>query len=119
MTSSTQDKNRRDPLYTGPKPRGGAHNVVHNKAAIVALVRQRDESMSLRAMRRLMGRDIVEVPWDRAGAERCVGGGVTYMKSKHISSVVFSPALTTSSRLLSYVHVVVIASPASSETGIP
>lgn len=40
----------------------------------LALVRRRDEPLSVRAMRRLVGHDPLEVPWDRAGAERCAAG---------------------------------------------
>lgn len=38
---------------------------------VVALVRRRDESLSARSVRRLIGHEVVEIPWDRSGAEQC------------------------------------------------
>ena len=36
---SVLDKNRRDPSHVGPRPRGGAHNVIHDKVVIVEALR--------------------------------------------------------------------------------
>lgn len=45
--------------------------LAHARPVLVAMLRRHDESLSARAARRLLGHDIVELPWDRSGVERC------------------------------------------------